>query len=157
MGKISTFGGPASMFAKRSRRAPRVRKIDPFGNNRSGLMSQIRSRNTMFENVIFDQLKKCGLEFQTHCREVAGTPDIVQINRRRAVFLDSDFWHGWRYPVWAASLKSDFWRQKIERTRKRDKLIMGRLRRAGWRVRRIWVHELGREYSRTIDKMRRFL
>ena len=111
----------------------------------------------MFENVIIDQLKKCGLEFQTHCREVAGTPDIVQISRRRAIFLDSDFWHGWRYPVWAASLKSDFWRQKIERNRKRDRLIMTKLRRSGWSVIRIWEHELGRDFAGSVEKMREFL
>ena len=49
-----------------------------------------------------------------------GKPDFVFIKARVVVFVDGDFWHGWRYPLWKQKL-SDYWQKKIERNRHRDR------------------------------------
>src|SRR5262249_6480031 len=67
------------------------------------------------------------------------TPDIVFTTERVAIFLDGDFWHGYRFPQWERTL-SPFWRRKIAANRERDRRNFRRLRRLGWRVIRIWQH-----------------
>jgi DNA mismatch endonuclease (patch repair protein) len=66
------------------------------------------------------------------------------------IFLDSDFWHGWQYPRWKHLLKSDFWRQKIERNRERDRQVSRKLRQQKWRVVRVWEHNLRKNLEGTV-------
>jgi DNA mismatch endonuclease (patch repair protein) len=70
-----------------------------------------------------------------------GRPDFVFRDRRVVVFVDGDFWHGWRFPVWRDKL-SEAWEAKIEANRRRDARNFRRLRRQGWKVVRIWEHQL---------------
>lgn len=110
--------------------------------DRSVLMSGIRSKKTSFELKFFRELKNRGVEFKAHPKDIFGHPDLVITNSKTCVFLDSDFWHGWQYPRWKHKLKNDFWRQKIENNRRRDKLITRKLRTDGWRVVRLWEHDI---------------
>ena len=48
-----------------------------------------------------------------------------------------------------------FWRAKLTRNQERDRLVTRMLRKAGWRVRRIWEHELKK--GRLVARMRRTL
>ena len=108
---------------------------------RSALMSLIRSKNTDFETKFFKRLKKDGVKFEAHPKDILGHPDFVIRRKKICVFLDSDFWHGWQYPRWKHKLKNDWWREKIERNRRRDDRVTRTLRRSGWSVVRIWEHE----------------
>ena len=65
-----------------------------------------------------------------------------------AVFVDGDFWHGWRLPAWEHKL-SKFWRDKLRANRARDQRNFRRLRAAGWKVIRIWQHALKKKCSST--------
>ncbi len=60
------------------------------------------------------------------------------------MFVNGDFWHGWRFPIWRHKLQA-FWLNKIERNRLRDAKVMRRLRRLGWKVMRLWEHEVERD------------
>ena len=121
---------------------------------RSNLMSKIRSKNTKFETEFIDKLRKnTRKKFRVHVRKIRGTPDIVFDKYRVCVFLDSDFWHGWQYPRWKHLLKNDFWREKIEKNRARDRRNTAFLRRKGWRVLRFWEHQLKNDYDWAIAKV----
>ncbi|MBU1044811.1 MAG: very short patch repair endonuclease [Candidatus Omnitrophica bacterium] len=110
---------------------------------RSSLMTKIRSKNTKFEEEFINLLRKfTRKKFKTHVTDIKGKPDIVFNKAKICVFLDSDFWHGWQYPRWKHLLKNDFWRDKIERNRDRDKKTTLFLRRQGWKVFRIWEHQI---------------
>jgi G:T-mismatch repair DNA endonuclease (very short patch repair protein) len=51
---------------------------------------------------------------------------------------------------------NDYWRLKVARNRRRDALITYVLLHAGWRVIRIWEHELvARNETRLIRRIRR--
>lgn len=118
---------------------------------RSTLMQKIRSRNTNLETSFIGDLREnIDGDFQTHVRDLRGTPDIVFDGQKVCVFLDSDFWHGWQYPRWKHLLKDDFWRQKIEKNRKRDKVVTQYLRKGGWKVLRYWEHQLKKDKSSII-------
>ena len=106
---------------------------------RSALMSRIRGRDTGIERTVQEMLQGLRLQHEVQVRELPGTPDFVLRDARVAVFVDGDFWHGWRFPAWEHKL-SPKWRDKIAENRRRDRRNFARLRRQGWTVIRLWEH-----------------
>jgi len=134
------------------------RKDSLSTERRSELMSKIRSRDTKFEREFIFALKKATRrKFKTNVVSIKGRPDIVFLNEKLCVFLDSDFWHGWYYPRWKHLLKNNFWREKIENNRKRDKKTTSYLRRNGWKILRIWEHEILKNTQASVDQIINFL
>lgn len=91
-------------------------------------------------------------------RDVPGCPDFVFVDRRIAVFVDGCFWHGCRRC--ARNLphsRQEFWSNKIDRNRKRDRAINRRLRADGYIVIRIWEHSLAdsRWLTRLLEAIQR--
>lgn len=119
---------------------------------RSALMSRIGPKNTWPEREIARALRKAGRRPQRHVRGLPGRPDFVFARARVAVFVDGDFWHGWRFPAWEYKL-SPFWTKKIGDNRARDRRNFRKLRRAGWVVLRIWEHEIERDLERCVDRI----
>jgi DNA mismatch endonuclease (patch repair protein) len=62
--------------------------------------------------------------------------------RRLVVFVDGCFWHGCPRHGTRPQANAAFWRGKFRRNQSRDRRDTRRLRRAGWRVLRLWEHEL---------------
>jgi DNA mismatch endonuclease (patch repair protein) len=124
---------------------------------RSDIMSRIRSKNTEIELVVFKFLRAHDVRFQKHYRGARGTPDVAVPGKRVAVFVDGDFWHGYRYPTWRHKMKKKFWREKIERNRARDRRTFAALRRQGWRVLRVWEHEIVADPFSALARIRRFI
>ena len=104
---------------------------------RSRLMAAVRGRNTSFEltmmRILSAQLYPLGYRYRKHYRRLRGTPDIVFVRYRVAVFFDSDFWHGRNYERLKPRMNA-FWRAKIERNIQRDRQVDRALRRDGWSV-----------------------
>jgi len=119
---------------------------------RSALMSRIRGKNTGPERAIADALAVAGLQFETHRADLPGCPDFVFGHAMLAVFVDGDFWHGWRFPVWRDKLSLK-WEAKIQGNRVRDVRNFRRLRRAGWSVIRIWEHQVDQDVSACITRI----
>jgi len=71
-------------------------------------------------------------------------PDFVWRRERVAVFVDGCFWHGCPWHGTKPSSNKSFWREKLARNRARDLLVTRTLRKAGWKVLRIWEHTLPR-------------
>jgi hypothetical protein len=61
-----------------------------------------------------------------------------------ALFVDGCFWHGCPKHGTKPRNNAAFWRKKLAVNRRRDALVTRTLRRAGWRVLRVWEHELKR-------------
>ena len=108
---------------------------------RSAVMSRIRGKDTGIERTIAEALATRGLSPERHVPDLPGKPDFVFRDDRLAVFVDGDFWHGWRFPAWEHKL-TPRWRDKIAETRRRDRRNFARLRRSGWRVVRLWEHQI---------------
>jgi DNA mismatch endonuclease (patch repair protein) len=79
-------------------------------------------------------------------------PDFVFPKLRLAVFVDGCFWHG--CPLHATQPRNNaaFWRKKLTANQARDRKVNRALRAAGWRVWRIWEHELARKNPRSLDR-----
>ena len=84
-------------------------------------------------------------------------PDFVFRRARLAVFVDGCFWHG--CPKHATQPKNNraFWRRKLSTNKIRDRLVNQTLRRAGWRVVRIWECSLQRNPELCVGRIQRFL
>ena len=117
-------------------------------------MSRIRSTNTEFEEKFVKGLKKLTRKnIDRNVKVIRGKPDIVFKRYKVCVFLDSDFWHGWQFPRWKHLLKNDFWRDKIDKNRKRDRKTTAFLRRQGWTVIRIWEHNIKEDPTKQYAKI----
>jgi DNA mismatch endonuclease (patch repair protein) len=108
---------------------------------RSALMSRIRAKGTKPELAMAAILRGMHLRPKLHVRGLPGSPDFAFPRLQLAIFVDGDFWHGWRYPQWRHKLKP-FWQAKIERNRERDRSNFRKLRYRGWIVIRVWEHQL---------------
>lgn len=119
---------------------------------RSYCMSRVRSKDTGLEKLVRSELHRRGLRFRKHVRNLPGKPDIVFPSARLVVFVDGDFWHGYRFPAWKDALPP-FWRDKIGANRRRDRRNFRKLRQMGWRVIRLWQHEVERDLESCIDRI----
>jgi DNA mismatch endonuclease, patch repair protein len=66
-------------------------------------MGRVRNRDTDLERVVRSALHRRGLRFRKHVSGLPGRPDVVFPAAKVAVFIDGDFWHGYRFPLWNAA------------------------------------------------------
>lgn len=123
---------------------------------RSAVMARIKGKNTGPEQTVAAVLAARGLEWEGHARDLPGRPDFVFREAQVAVFVDGDFWHGWRFPLWRDKL-SEKWEAKIDGNRRRDVRNHCRLRRMGWKVVRLWEHQVERDPAGCISRVVRTL
>ncbi len=108
---------------------------------RSYNMSRVRSSNTSLELRFFKLLKENRIKHTKHPKGIYGKPDCL-IGKKTLIFIDSDFWHGWHYPLWESRLPKKCWRDKITGNIARDKKKFRILKKQGYKVVRIWGHSL---------------
>jgi DNA mismatch endonuclease, patch repair protein len=119
-------------------------RVSPSSHEASSRMARVRQKGTQAEIDLRKALHVRGLRYRLHVplltkpRRVA---DIVFPRTRIAVFVDGCFWHGCpEHASWPKS-NADFWREKIETNRARDRDTAQRLEALGWKVVRVWAHE----------------
>jgi DNA mismatch endonuclease, patch repair protein len=118
---------------------------------RSLVMKAIRSQgNRATELRLIAIFQACDITSWRRKAPVFGKPDFVFPQRKLAVFVDGCFWHGCPIHATQPKTNAEFWETKIARNIARDRLVNRTLRRAGWRVLRIWEHELTRKYERRL-------
>lgn len=120
-------------------------------------MSKIRSQDTAIEKTIFMELRKRKIYFQKHYKKSLGSPDIALPRKKKAIFIDGDFWHGYKYAVQKQRLPKKYWLKKIEDNIKRDQRNRAKLKREGWKVLRIWEHEIKKNPEKALRKVIKFL
>jgi len=116
-------------------------------------MQNIRSTDTTPEKLIMRELRRKKIYFAKHVTSIIGKPDIVFRRKKVVVFVDSDFWH--KHPKRFIMSKSNtkYWKAKIERNIKRDKEVNKQLKKAGWKVIRIWEHDIKKNPGKCVNKI----
>lgn len=123
-------------------------------------MSRIRSKETEAEKIAFKYLRQNKIYFQKHYARAAGKPDIALPRKKKAVFIDGDFWHGKTYDkVLRNRPPDDYWVKKIARNMERDKQQRDGLIDSGWTLLQIWEEDLKRKSTRSeyLQKILEFL
>ena len=126
---------------------------------RSEVMSRICGRgNKDTELALAKLLRRHGIKGWRRYQPVFGKPDFVFPKLKLAIFVDGCFWHGCPKHATKPANNRAFWRRKLSSNKKRDQVVNQTLRKAGWRVVRIWEHELARKNeTRLIQRIKRAL
>jgi DNA mismatch endonuclease (patch repair protein) len=124
---------------------------------RSEIMSRIRSKNTGIEKKVFSYLRKRKIYFYQHYPKAPGKPDVALPSKKKAVMIHGDFWHGYRFSIWKNRIPAEYWREKIAGNMRRDERQIRQLRRQGWKVLKVWGHEIVDNPGITFKKIERFL
>jgi len=66
----------------------------------------------------------------------------TRLEARLAVFVDGCFWHACPKHSNVPASHRAFWKRKLAANQARDRLVNRTLRKSGWRVVRIWEHDL---------------
>jgi DNA mismatch endonuclease (patch repair protein) len=118
---------------------------------RSQVMSHVRGRankTTELEAIKF--FRRHGISGWRRHQPVFGRPDFVFPKAGVAVFVDGCFWHGCPKHSTVPATHRAFWKRKLTANKLRDRLVNRTLRRKGWRVARIWEHELARKNEKRL-------
>ena len=114
----------------------------PTTNQRRQMMARIKGKNTGPELALRRAAWSMGLRYRLHYRIGRTRPDMVFIVARLAVFVDGCFWHSCPHHSATPKNNHDFWKRKLERNRERDTETTKVLEADGWRVLRLWEHEI---------------
>ena len=120
---------------------------------RSKLMSCVRTQNTKPEVLVRKALHGMGFRFRLHNKSMPGRPDIVLSRYRTVVFVNGCFWHGHDCSKGTTLPKTNalFWKEKLKANVERDKKKTRELEEQGWRVVVVWECQTkSSEYLRTI-------
>ena len=104
---------------------------------RSLCMSKIRSKNTKPE--LRHKAKNLHLEYQP---KIFGNPDFIDWKKKVTIFIDGCFWHKCPKHFIAPKSNKEYWLPKLKKNVLRDKEITLAYKNSGWRVVRIWEHDL---------------
>ena len=114
-------------------------------------MSAIKGKNTKPEMMVRKFLFSRGFRYRLNHPRLPGHPDLVLRKYRTAIFVNGCFWfvngcfwHGhenckyFRLP----KTNTDFWSNKIERNKDRDKKEQCQLAAMGWHCITVWECQL---------------
>jgi DNA mismatch endonuclease (patch repair protein) len=123
---------------------------------RSNLMRKIKSDKTTPEILLQRALRKEKIRFKKNYGSLPGKPDLVLVQEKIAVFVDGEFWHGYRWKQKRKKIRANrsYWIPKIERNIQRDKLNNKKLRQSGWGVVRFWQQQIIKDLPKCIKKIK---
>jgi len=136
---------------------PSTKRTDVFSKaKRSEVMSKIRGKGNKATEVTLAKLFRAS-EIKGWRRHypIVGKPDFAFPKQKVAVFVDGCFWHGCPKHGVQPKGNEEFWLIKLEANKARDRRVNRELRTKGWRVFRIWEHDLSK--SRQSSTVRRVL
>ncbi|MBM3884094.1 MAG: DNA mismatch endonuclease Vsr [Verrucomicrobia bacterium] len=110
---------------------------------RSVVMAAVRSQaNRTTELRLITLFRRWRISGWRRKQKLIGKPDFVFRHKRVVVFVDGCFWHGCPSCYRRPSSHRAYWDTKVRTNKARDRLVTQRLHSSGWRVLRIWEHEL---------------
>lgn len=122
---------------------------------RSSLMRRIKSDKTSPEILLQRFLRKEKIKFKKNYRKLLGIPDVALIDKKIVIFVDGEFWHGYHWREKKKKLKANraYWIPKIERNIARDRQNNQKLKKAGWKVVRLWQQEIIKDLPKCLKKI----
>jgi DNA mismatch endonuclease, patch repair protein len=123
---------------------------------RSYNMSRIKGIDTKPEMLVRKFLYARGLRYRLHNKNLPGKPDLTLPKYNTVIFVNGCFWHGHKgckYFV-LPKTRTEWWKQKIEKTMERDRIAVSSLNTLGWITITIWECELKtKKITSTLTKL----
>lgn len=114
-----------------------VDKLTPA--ERSRRMAAVRQKDTVAEIIVRKILYRAGFRYRLQNRHLPGSPDIVLLRWRKAIFVHGCFWHGHDCSLFKLpATRTEWWAAKVEGNRARDRRAESALIESGWRVVTVW-------------------
>ena len=128
-------------------------QFEDVSPTRSKTMKAIRGKNTSIELKLRSALHKHGLRFRIHYKKLPGSPDIVFVSKKVAIFCDGDFWHGknWEEKKKKIKTRRDYWIPKIERNMQRDKENRSKIKEMDWTVLAYWDNDIKKNLEVVVE------
>ncbi len=119
-------------------------------------MSNIRGKNTRPEILLRKELWRRGYRYSLKSK-LPGKPDIAMPCRKTVIFVDGCFWHMCPDHFQMPANRKEFWKPKLIGNKERDEIVNRKLKKLGWKVIRIWEHEIKQDLSAVADKVESML
>lgn len=121
---------------------------------RCQIMSAVRAKNTKPELIARKLIHSMGFRFRLHRKDLPGCPDIVLPKHRKVIIVNGCFWHCHNCDLfkWPKS-NVEFWKDKLTKNRKRDKLNIQALIAGGWQVVILWECAIKGKSRLPIDQL----
>ena len=127
-------------------------------SQRSYCMSQVRGKNTKPEKIVRSIIRKLGFRYRLHYKKLPGKPDLVFPSRKEVIFVHGCYWHRHtcRKGKSIPATNTEFWEQKLERNKERDKENRKELYKLGWDVLTIWECQI-KNHEKLINRIDNFI
>ena len=135
---------------KRDGRAP-----IPNKESTSRAMSANKGKSTKPEIAFRKLLFEKGYRgYRVNYQKLPGTPDIVYLKHRIAIFINGCYWHRCPYCNLASpKTHEEFWKDKFLKNIERDRKNYDVLISMGWKVMIIWECEIKNDIINCLDRV----
>ncbi len=120
---------------------------------RSEIMGTVRNKDTKMEIAFRKAIWRKGFRYSKNSSKYFGKPDIVLKKYKTVIFLDSCFWHGCKKHCQIPIARKKYWTEKIERNKQRDKEVNSYYKKVGWKIIRVWEHDIKRNLEKIIKSI----
>lgn len=120
---------------------------------RSEIMSKVRHKDSKIEVEFRKKLWANGFRYRKNSGKYFGKPDVALPKYKTVIFIDSCFWHGCKKHGSIPATHTKFWTEKIDRNKARDKEVSRHYKKRGWKVIRVWEHDLSKKTNAIIYKI----
>lgn len=120
---------------------------------RSEIMSHVKSKDSKIETLFRKELWQSGFRYRKNSSKYFGKPDIVLPKYKTAIFIDSCFWHGCKKHCRIPTARKKYWTEKIARNAERDKEVSRHYKKLGWKIFRVWEHEMSKNLNKMLKKI----
>jgi DNA mismatch endonuclease, patch repair protein len=117
-------------------------------------MARVRAKDTSPERAVRSELHRQGYRYRLHRRDLPGTPDLVLSRYKTVVFVHGCFWHSHGCSKGKRPrTNTEFWTEKLDANRRRDRRQRAELEALGWRSHIVWECSLSEGVSDLVKRL----
>lgn len=118
-------------------------------------MSHVKLKKGDAEVALAKALWHRGYRYRLNYKALPGSPDIAITKYKIAVFVDGEFWHGYKWEEKKRKLNRnrEYWIQKIEENIRRDIQVDQNLKNLGWEPIHFWSKEVKKQLPTCIESI----
>ena len=119
-------------------------------------MSNVKLKQGDAETALAKALWHAGYRYRLNYKKLPGSPDIAITKYKIAIFVDGEFWHGYKWEEKKAKLKRnrEYWIEKIEENIDRDIRVDKELIKMGWMPVHFWSKDVKKDVDQCVNAIK---